>query len=461
MATDGDDADEVSTFLQKPAERALDVAPGAVFRFVVAEGPDRGLAFSFDSTVPSRVLIGQSPSCDLRLTDRQVSRRHASLELSHRGLLLTDLQSKNGTAANGMPVVAVYLAGGEFLRMGETTLRVDCISESAPVRLPEAMRFGRMIGASAEMRRLYPKCKRIALSDVPVIIEGETGTGKEVLAEALHEASPRAKGPFVVFDCTTAPASLLESALFGHERGAFTGAVASKRGVFEEASGGTLFIDEIGELELSLQPKLLRAIERSEVQRVGATQWTRVDVRIITATRRDIDHEVQVGRFRDDLYYRLAVARIELPPLRSRSGDVGVLARQFWHTLGGEGTLPASLVARLEDYAWPGNVRELYNVIARYVAMGDVELASPGRTTDESTSASAPPPSQEEVIAKTLALDLPLARARQLVVEEFERRYIDRILERYDGNVVRAAAASGIARRYFQILRARRKPARP
>ena len=459
MSEAKDDADELSTVLRNPGfEETESAAASAVYRLVVVEGPDRGLVFTFDGSVPSRVLIGQSPACDLRLSDRQVSRRHASLELGPRGLLLTDLESKNGTFANGMPLVAVYLVGGEVVRMGDTTLNVERVADGATVKLTDAMRFGRMIGASPEMRRLYPLCKRIAANNLPVIIEGETGTGKEVLAEALHEASPRAKGPFVVFDCTTVPSNLLDSALFGHERGAFTGAVASRAGVFEEANGGTLLIDEIGELDIAMQPKLLRAIERSEVQRVGSSQWTRVDVRVIAATRRDLDHEVQVGRFRDDLFYRLAVARVELPPLRHRRGDVGLLTRHFWAALHGEGdAFPPELLARFCDYAWPGNVRELYNAVARYAAMGDMELASPARAAEPGESAPPPAPAQDDVIERALALDLPLARARNIVVEELERRYIRRILERYNGNVVRAAAAAGIARRYFQILRAKRK----
>jgi DNA-binding NtrC family response regulator len=304
-----------------------------------------------------------------------------------------------------------------------------------------------MIGESPEMRSLYPLGRRLAQSDVPVVIEGETGTGKEVLAEALHEASLRAANPFIVFDCTAAPPSLLESALFGHERGAFTGALALRRGVFEQADGGTLFLDEIGDLDIALQPKLLRAIERGEVQRVGSGQWMRVDVRIIAATRRGLDREMQAGRFRDDLFFRLAVGRIELPPLRRRRGDIAVLARHFWTAIAGEGRpLPPGLVERLEAYRWPGNVRELQNAIARHVAVGELPTPEGALATD----------SGEDVVERVLAMDLPLPRARAEVVEEFERRYVERVLERHGGSVSRAAAASGIALRYFQLLRARR-----
>ena len=439
--------DEVATLLRRPTTPP---SHAAVYDLVVLEGPDRGLVFRFDASRPSRVLVGQSPSCDLRLSDRAVSRRHASLELTSRGLLLTDLGSTNGTTTNSMPIVAVYLGGGELVRVGQTTLGVSLVTVSAPAALSTAIGFGRLIGASPEMRRLYPILMRLAAVDAPVLIEGETGTGKEVLAESLHEASRRSGKPFVVFDCTAVQPTLLESALFGHERGAFTGAVTSTKGCFEEAHGGTLLIDEIGDLDIALQPKLLRAIERGEVQRVGSNRWSKVDVRVLSATRRDLDHEISVGRFRDDLFYRLAVARIELPPLRNRRGDVGVLARHFWQLLGGDDApMPEALLARLEDYAWPGNVRELHNKIASYLALGDVDLAAPRGAG----LASATP--EDDVIERALALELPFSRTRQVVIDEFEARYVRRVLDRHGGNVVRAASASGIARRYFQILRAR------
>jgi two-component system, NtrC family, response regulator HydG len=311
--------------------------------------------------------------------------------------------------------------------------------------------FGRMLGDSPEMREIYALCGRLAPSDVPIVVEGETGTGKEVLAEALHASSRRAAGPFVVFDCTAVAPSLLESALFGHERGAFTGALAQRRGVFEQAHGGTLFIDEIGELEAVLQPKLLRAIERGEVQRVGSNRWDRVDVRIIAATRRDLDREVEAGRFRDDLFFRLAVGRVELPPLRRRRGDVAVLARHFWHQIAGPARpLPPGLIERLEDRPWPGNIRELQNAIARHVAVGDLPEATVARSSGSSSDA----------IERVLSMELPLPRARAELVEEFERRYVEAVLDRHDGNVTRAAAASGLALRYFQLLRARRLPRR-
>jgi DNA-binding NtrC family response regulator len=398
------------------------------------------------------------------VTDRLVSRRHAAVEIGDRGLRLTDLGSLNGTRVDSLHVVDAFLRGGETIRIGETSIRVEAIADASTPALSTALRFGRLVGASPEMRRLYPLCERLAASDIPVVIEGETGTGKEVLAEALHDASARASGPFVVFDCTAVPGTLLEAALFGHERGAFTGAVDQRVGVFEQANGGTLLIDEIGELDIALQPKLLRALERSEVQRVGSSTWTRVDVRVLAATRRDLDREVQAGRFRDDLFYRLAVGRIELPPLRSRRGDVAVLTRHLWRALGGdERPMPAGMLARFEDYAWPGNIRELANAVARVLALGELadhEEAGLASTSEReqagvASTESIPPPAGD-AIERVLELELPLTRARERIVEDFERRYVARVLKRFDGNVVRAAAASGIARRYFQILRARR-----
>ncbi|HEY8039905.1 MAG TPA: sigma 54-interacting transcriptional regulator [Polyangiaceae bacterium] len=441
----GTEPDEPSTVVRQNAPPVAD----AVLAFVVdvVEGPDRGTRFAFDSTRPSSVLVGQSAACDVRLTDRQVSRRHAALDVTDKGLRVTDLDSTNGTTVAGVRIAEAYLAGGEVVRLGETALRIVRALSSAKAEAITARSFGGMIGESPEMRRLYPLCARLARSDVPVVIEGETGTGKEVLAEALHQASARAQAPFVVFDCTAVPPSLLESALFGHEKGAFTGASAQRRGVFEQAHGGTLFIDEIGELEVTLQPKLLRAIERGEVQRVGASQWMRVDVRIIAATRRDLDREVQAGRFRDDLFFRLAVGRIELPPLRRRRGDVAVLARHFWRSIAGdERPIPPGLVERLEDYAWPGNIRELQNAIARHVAVGELPARDAGPASAEGG----------ELVERVLALNLPLPRARAEVVEEFERRYVQRVLDLHGGNVSRAAAASGIALRYFQLLKAKR-----
>ncbi len=324
--------------------------------------------------------------------------------------------------------------------------------------------FGRIVGESESMRKLFPLCDRLAQSSVAVVIGGETGTGKEVLAESLHDMGARSSGPFVVFDCTATPKNLVESALFGHERGAFTGANEVRRGVFEEAHGGTLLIDEIGDLDFELQAKLLRVLERSEVRRLGGNRWIRADVRIIAATRRNLDAEVRAGRFRDDLFYRLAVTRVELPPLRERAGDVALLAKHFWSRMAEPGQdIPESFLESLCGQRWPGNVRQLQNAVARQVALGDLaELddgllcADPNVVVGERQDGAADGSSKAvDSIERILAMRLPLTRARQLLVADFERRYVERALDEHDGNVARAAASAGIARRYFRLLRAR------
>jgi transcriptional regulator with GAF, ATPase, and Fis domain len=264
--------------------------------------------------------------------------------------------------------------------------------------------------------------------------------------------SPRGHGPFVVFDCTATPAQLMESDLFGHERGAFTGAASLRKGVFELAHGGTLLIDEIGELDAALQPKLLRAIERSEIRRVGSETVVRVDVRIIAATRRDLDKEVQSQRFRDDLFFRLAVGRIELPALRRRHGDVALLAHHFWVQLGGDPrNLSVDAIRRWEAQDWPGNVRQLRNAVARSLALGDLD-AAPESEPAPAAAARGTNDTPDGFLDAVIAERLPLPVARLRVVKEFEKRYISALLAEH-GTVARAAAASGIARRYFQLLR--------
>ncbi|HEY6458604.1 MAG TPA: sigma 54-interacting transcriptional regulator [Polyangiaceae bacterium] len=461
------DADAIETELARAAGGDDELVTGCTLR--VAEGADRGKTFRVNPG--QRVVIGQSAGCDVRLADRLASRRHAAIESLDARLRITDLDSTNGTFVNGVAVVEANLAAGEQVRIGETVLWVDTVDAPSVAESSPAASFGRVVGASFAMRRLYPVLERLAHADVPVILEGETGTGKELVAEAVHETGPRASGPFVVFDCTAVAPTLLESALFGHERGAFTGAIAARRGVFEQAQGGTLLIDEIGELDLALQPKLLRALERSEVQRVGSDGWIKIDVRVLAATRRDLDREVQEGRFRDDLLFRLAVARVELPPLRRRHGDAVLLARHFWNALGaGDRAVPPDLLARATRGSWPGNVRELRNLVARRIALGDlaaampeVELGTPPRAVGAAYGAddrvpgevSASPAVATDAIEEILAQDLAFPRARDLALQEFERRYVERVLARFAGSVPRAAAAAGIARRYFQQIRSR------
>jgi DNA-binding NtrC family response regulator len=449
--------DDLSTVVRAEARRGVPSA--SEFTLAIVEGPDKGASIILGAGERSHVLLGQSPACELRVTDREVSRRHASFTVDRRSLRVTDLGSTNGTMVNGVRIAEALLTGGETVRVGSSAVAVRANERAAGGPRTAATSFGATLGASLAMRDLYPICERLAASNVPLVIEGETGTGKEVLAESIHDRSPRAGGPFVVFDCTAVPPSLVESTLFGHERGAFTGALATHQGVFEEAHGGTLLIDEIGDLDLALQAKLLRALERSEVRRLGGSKWIRVDTRVIAATRRDLDRQVQEGTFRDDLFFRLAVARIELPPLRRREGDVEVLARHFWSAISqSRDPLPPDFLPRYAGYPWPGNVRELHNAIARRVALGDVTAdALSAHPMPPSAGPAASPPGDSTLgdIDRVLALDLPITRARQVLNAEFDRRYVARVLERFGGNVARAAAASGIARRYFRLLRAR------
>jgi transcriptional regulator with GAF, ATPase, and Fis domain len=457
--------DEVTKAAQPAGPDASldDPAQAASFRLVVVEGFDAGREIRVDGAEVSRVLVGKGPTADLKLVDPSVSRRHLALEIERGRLRITDLGSTNGTRVDDHEIVDAYARGGELLRIGATALRIERLAPSAPAGVaPRTSGFARVIGASPAMLRLYPLCERLAASNVPVIIEGETGTGKEALAEALHEAGPRAAAPFVVFDCTTVAASLVESELFGHERGAFTGALAARKGMFELAEGGTLLIDEIGDLDLALQAKLLRAVERSEVRRVGGSKPIQCNVRLLAATRRDLEREVQKGRFRDDLFHRLAVARIELPPLRKRREDVPVLARHFWQVLGGAaGGLPAELVDAWSDAAWPGNVRELRNAVARRIALGDLD-GSVGRmaavgAAEEGSASGALGDGADVDMGDVLGMNLPFPKARRMVLDAFVRRYVARALAANGGNVAAAAAASGVARRYFQILRDRRE----
>jgi DNA-binding NtrC family response regulator len=450
---DDDGLSELETAAHVRPDRAALARNGYVLRVVA--GPDAGRTLQLTPERGHRVLVGKGPACDLVLADPTVSRRHLALSLERAGVAVSDLGSLNKVFVNGVCVREAELTGGEHIRIGATELALEAHA-AGPIPMERASSFGAVLGASDVMRRMYPLCRRLAAASVPLVIEGETGTGKEQLAEALHAAGPRASAPYVVFDCTAVAPNLIESELFGHERGSFTGAVAARRGVLERAHGGTLLVDEIGDLPLELQPKLLRVLERGELTRIGGERPIKVDVRILAATRRDLDHEVGRGRFRDDLFHRVAVTRIELPPLRARHGDVELLARHFAAQLGVEpGSLPASLLSRWSEAPWPGNVRELRNAVARWVALGDLAPEPPAHEGAGGRSPASAAPATGDPIAQLLALDLPLADARQKVVDVFELRYVERALQQHAGNVTRAAASAGVARRHFHRLKAR------
>ncbi len=277
--------DEVTTLLQNSFDPSPLPEP---FRLSVVEGPDAGKVFALDGTQPSRVLVGTAAACAVRLVDRTVSRRHVALDAVGRRVRITDLGSTNGTTVNGISVTEAFLEGGEVVTVGATSFRLERETSGARVQLASGVQFGPVLGASTEMRRLYPLCERLAHSDVPVLIEGEPGTGKTLLAEAIHHEGGRAGGPFIVLDCSAIPSNLLELELFGHEAGAFSGMPVARPGAFEQAHNGTLVIDEVGELDLALQPKLLRALERQDPP-------VREPASVAGQRPRDRDHPARLG----------------------------------------------------------------------------------------------------------------------------------------------------------------------
>src|SRR3569833_621197 len=301
-------------------------------RIEVLTGPDAGLIRDVEAPV---IRIGARRGNDVQLSDSKVSGLHCEIRLDDRGYRLRDLDSANGTYVSQLRVYDVCIQPGAHIALGGTRLRFEPLGDSVEIELSDTDRFGSMIGRSVKMREMFARLEKLARADTTVLVTGETGVGKELVAEAPHDHSPRAKGPFVVLDCGSIPPNLIESELFGHERGAFTGATASYAGAIERAHGGTVFPDEIGELPLPMQPKLLRVLERKEVRRVGGAKTIEVDVRIVAATTSDLGGEVNRGRIREGLCYRLAVARIHVPPLRERKDDLPLLIEHILATTPG------------------------------------------------------------------------------------------------------------------------------
>jgi DNA-binding NtrC family response regulator len=407
----------------------------------VVAGPDRNLRQPLDA---HGMVIGSSGDCGLVLHDPTVSSRHAEIVLASDGWIIRDLGSKNGVRLHGWPIERAPLAAGMQLRLGKTTLQVHALGGRHAIALERPGQFAGLVAHSVKMRALVAQLGLLAPAETTVLIEGETGTGKELAAHALHAWSPRAGEPLVIFDCGAVAPTLAAAELFGHERGAFSGADADRAGVFEAAHGGTLFLDEIGELPLDLQPLLLRAIEQRVVRRIGGRHDRPCDARVVAATHRNLGEEVLKGRFRKDLYYRLAVARLRIPPLRERPEDLPLLARTFAAELGV--ALEPELVAVLASYEWPGNVRELRNLIARQAA----QPSSAAQLLREQAASGA----AADPVFAGVALR-PLHEARMQAGDAFERRYLVEALARAEDNVSRAADLAGVSRQLFTRLLAK------
>jgi transcriptional regulator with GAF, ATPase, and Fis domain len=397
-------------------------------RLVVLRGPDRGHALRIDR---EEIVVGTAASVDLKLTDPTVSRHHATLRMTEHGILVTDLDSTNGTRVDRRRIRAAYTEPGDAIDVGSTRMRVELQRGRVELPLSGATRFGPLLGRSIAARRLFSLLEQVAAADVTVLLLGESGVGKDLAAQALHEAGPRAAGPFVVFDCGAATASAIESELFGHERGALPGAVDRRNGAFQEAHGGTLFLDEVGELPRELQSKLLRAIDRREVRPVGSDKPLALDVRIIAATNRDLKRDVNSGVFREDLFYRLNAFPIVVPPLRERADDIPLLADHFWRTfIGDDGVgIPASLLPELAEHSWPGNVRELRHRVEQLALLRPREATEPPG-----------PPRASYREAKAKALDA------------FEVGFLAELLARASGNVSEAARLASMDRVHLSKL---------
>jgi DNA-binding NtrC family response regulator len=402
------------------------------------------------------IVVGTGADCDLVVADPRVSRRHCMLTLTESGIVLADLHSKNGLYHGGLRLVEAVLTPGKRVHLGGSTLWVRQRGEPSVVALSASASFGQALGGAVAMRALFATMERVAATAETILLLGESGTGKELIARAIHDRSPRARGPFVVFDCGAVVPSLVEAELFGHARGAFTGADRARTGLFAEAQGGTLFIDELGELPIDVQPKLLRALESRSVRPVGATDLVRVDVRVVAATHRDLHARVASGAFREDLYYRLAVVEARIPPLRERKDDIPLIVERFLAEMTPARTLddlPPNTLDLLQAHHWPGNVRELRNTVARLVLFPQLGAeAISGPPSQERPGAGPPsiaPPPADPIT------HLPLRQARELAVERFEREYLAAKLREHGGSVKRTAEAMGVTRQLVHRLMVR------
>jgi transcriptional regulator with GAF, ATPase, and Fis domain len=415
-------------------------------KLVVVKGAQRGREYVIAGDV---IRIGKVEGNDLVLPEETVSRVHCEILRDQKGHLLRDLNSTNGTFLDGAEIREAYIRAGSILTVGTVQLRFQPFEERIEILPSDKEALGELVGRSLRMREIYGVIERIAPTEATVLIEGETGTGKDLVARTLHALSRRKNGPFVVVDCSAVAGNLIESELFGHEKGAFTGASSTRQGAFELASGGTLFLDELGELSLDLQPKLLRVLEQREIRRVGGSKTLKVDIRVIAATKQDLTKEVQKGKFREDLYFRLSVVPIRTPPLRERKEDLPLLARAFLARLGeGAAELDEAALASLQAHDWPGNVRELRNVLERGVA-----LAPPGTQPVKLVALPETPQPQPAVaVPPTFDENLSYRDNKERWENDFERRYLTWLMRRAQGNISRAAREADMDRKYLHKL---------
>jgi DNA-binding NtrC family response regulator len=450
----------VTTYRRAPVTQPLDgAAPALTTSPAIVDSiaiPRLELAVEREAGKPTtRVVVVEGDVCrvgshagnEVVLADPLVSRFHFRLTRVGGAWRLVDTGSLNGTRVAGLRVREADLASPSCrVELGESIVALRELRSAARVELPVWPRFGELYGTSAAMRALFGVLERVAKSDANVLVEGESGTGKELVATEIVQHSARADGPFVIVDCGAIAPSLLESELFGHVRGAFSGADRDRVGAFEAAHGGTLLLDEIGELPLDKQPKLLRAIEAREVRRVGETRARKVDVRILAATNRRLEREVNHGRFREDLFYRLSVVSVRVPPLRERLEDVSMLVDVFLGAIGDDRArdlFTPAVRADLARHDWPGNVRELRNYVERAAVL---EVIGPARRARTSSLPAPPMP------AAAVDLDVPFTVAKDDLVADFERRYLGALLEAARGNVSRAARKAGMDRMYLYRL---------
>jgi transcriptional regulator with GAF, ATPase, and Fis domain len=437
---------EISTRAQSaPGEHSDEVV------IVVLTGPQRGRR----TRIAGRMRIGKSPDNDLVLSDDTVSRHHCELERSSQGIRVHDLGSTNQTRVGRTAVHEAVVEPGATITVGSVELRVESEPRQSTVLPSEARQFGEALGHSIAMRTIFGVLERIAPTDAAVLLEGETGTGKDVIARSIHKVSERRDNPFVVVDCGAISYNLIESELFGHERGAFTGAVASRQGAFELAGRGTLFLDEVGELPLDLQPKLLRVLEAGEFRRVGGSKTLKAEARIVAATKRNLREEVERGKFREDLYFRLAVVPVVVPPLRSRREDIQPLVEGFVEQARKRDpaaqniTMSPGTLAALSAHDWPGNVRELRNVLDRAIYIATAGGESEARLVDLPVTPSAASSSGS---AMTFDPASTYREVREKFESDFERSYVSWLLGRHNGNISAAAREARMDRKHLYDL---------